>query len=157
MIGLEQFKENAQKHGICEMLDDWNRAKSKKQLMDIALNVRGIEYLSESIAQGWGISPDVIAKDFQMFNNGKYTYNKGYTSQMYCLPPEDEIHISTTVALVIGFNGVIVVDSPICEIYIVNSNCSFAGDGLPYIYAYNSRISHPDKLIHIRKNVSYGA
>lgn len=154
MIDLDQFKANAQSHGICEMLDDWNNAKSKKQLIDVALSIRGIEYIATAIAQGWGISPDVIERDFPMFINGRYTRDKdGYTSQMYCRY-EGKIDITTTAALIIGFDGVIKADRP-CELYIVNSTAMITGNGIPKVYAYNSKIEHPYTPIEVRVDKAY--
>lgn len=154
MIDLEQFKANSIRHGICEMIDDWNNAKSKKQLIDLCLSIRGIQYVSDAIACGWGISPEIIANEFSMFLNGKYTRDKdGYTSQMYCLPPEDkDININSTVTLIIGFNGTIRVNKKICELYIVNSDCVIVGNGAPRVYAYNSNIKHPDIPLVIKEN-----
>lgn len=141
MIDLEQFKENSIKHGICEMLKDWNNAKSKKQLMDVALSIRGIEYIATAISQGWGISPEVIVRDFPMFINGKYIREAdGYSSAMYC-NFDGEIDITTTCALIIAHKGVIRVDRPLCELYIVNSDVTFEGDGIARLYLYNTSVS----------------
>ena len=153
MITLQEFKENAKKHGICEMLQDWDNAKSKKQLMDVVLNVRGVQYLANAIFDGWGMSPELIAEDFKPFNNGRYTYRKGYTSQMYCLPEEDTITIDSTVTLIIGFNGIVVIDRPVCELYLVNCNCTIDGKGIGYVYAYDSEVEHPNVPIVVKINL----
>lgn len=158
MVTLEQFKENAKQHGICEMLNDWDNARSKKALMDVALSIRGIEYLSRAIAEGWGISKDVIQSEFAPFLNGKYVRSKdGYTSSIYCgnTHQKDSINISTTVALIIGFNGVIT-PPPICEIYLVDSSVRLRGDGGALVYLYNSNIISSDKCeVRIKENRKY--
>lgn len=142
MISLEQFKDNAKKHGICDMLKDWENARSKKQLMDVALSIRGIEYLCNAIAQGWGISPEVIAEEFAPFNNGRYVRDKdGYTSCMYCRPEED-IHVTTTAALIIDCKKEIIIDKPVCEIYLVDSKVKITGEGRAKVYLYNSEITN---------------
>lgn len=155
MVTLEQFKANAQSHGICEMLDDWNNAKSKKQLMDVALNVRGMQYISEAIAQGWGVSPEIITKDFSPFNNGRYVYNDGYTSTMYCQSPEDEIKIGTTTALIIDYDKTIIVDRPICELYLVNCNVIIRGKEMAKVHLYNSTIINTDERVIVESQHEY--
>lgn len=155
MIDLDQFKSNAQSHGICEMLDDWNNCKSKKQLIDLCLSARGIEYVADAIAQGWGISPDVIERDFPMFINGRYTRSEnGYTTQIYCRPPEDEIKITTTATLIIGFKGKVVVDRP-CELYLCNSDVTIVGTAQPSVYLYNSTIINDNCFVNVIERKEY--
>ena len=139
MVTLEQFKENAKQHGICEMLDDWNNARSKKALMDVALSIRGIEYLARAISEGWGISPSVINDEFKPFLNGRYKRQMdGYSSSIYCRERGD-IVIDTTATLIIDFTGVIVVPSNmVCEIYLCNSGVEIVGEGKAKIYTYKS-------------------
>lgn len=124
--------------------------------MDVALNVRGMQYVAEAIAQGWGISPEVIAKDFQPFNNGKYTRDMdGYTSQMYCQSPEDEIKISTTTTLIICYDKTIIVDRPICELYLVNCNVTIRGKGIAKVHLYNSSVVNIDERIIVESQKDY--
>lgn len=158
MVDLEQFKANAQSHGICEMLEDWNNAKSKKQLMDVALSIRGIEYLAIAIAQGWGISPEVIVRDFPMFINGKYIRNDKYTSAIYCRPPEDKIEITTTAALIIGYDGIVTIPkNHICELYLCQSKVQIQGEGKGVAYKYDSVISNPDTApVVVKEDKHYG-
>lgn len=156
MVTLEQFKENAKRQGICEMLNDWDSAKSKKQLMDIALSIRGIEYLTRSIAEGWGISPSVIEEEFAPFLNGGYKrYANGYSSSVYCGYRGDTIKIDTTVTLVIGYNGIII-PPVIGELHLCNSNVRLQGDGAVVAYLYNSNIVSSDKCeVRIKENKKY--
>lgn len=141
MVTLEQFKENAKSHGICDMLDDWNSARSKKALMDVALSIRGIEYLARAISEGWGISPNVIKEEFKPFLNGRYKRQKdGYSSSIYC-GEQGDIVIDTTATLVIDFTGVIVVPSNVvCEIYLAKSDIEISGQGTAKIYTYKSSV-----------------
>lgn len=145
MVDLLEFKKNAVEHGICELLEDWNKAQSKKQLIDLALSIKGIQYLAPAIASGWGISPEVIAEEFEPFNNGRYARcQDGYTSSLYCMP-KDDVCVSTTAALIINHNGDIYVDTPICELYLVNSNVTIRSDvGKAIVSAFNSTISNKD-------------
>lgn len=141
MITLQQFKENAIQHGICEMIADWDNAKSKKQLVDLCLSAKAMPYVAKAIAGGWGISPDVIGDEFKPFLNGRYIRNSdGYTSALYC-GVLDGIEISTTTALIVDCTGVVIVDRPIAELHIVNSNVAIKGHGRARVYSYNSEIS----------------
>lgn len=159
-VSLEQFKMNAIEHGICEMLQDWDSAKSKKQLMDVGLSVRGIEYVSRAIAEGWGVSPNVIANSFAPFLNGNYIRNaNGYSSSMYCRPGFDKITISTTITQIIDFRGVVFIpkNRP-CEIHIVNSEVEIFGDSQAVVYLYNSKINNPSIApIIIKEDYEYGS
>lgn len=142
MIGLDEFKINAKKHGICKMVRDWDKATNKKQLIDLALSIRGIEYLAKSISEGWGLSPDYIAEEFAAFNDGQYVRDlDGYTTCFYCLYDKPEIEISTTATLIIDYNGVINVCRPICELYICNSNVTLINATNTRYYPFNSQIT----------------
>lgn len=151
-----KFIDTAKRLGLCqEYTDKVDKAGSKKAFVDIALDINGIKWMCESICRGWGLSPEYIAKEFAPFNNGKYTRDKdGYTAQMYCLPEDKEITISSTVTLIIGFDGVVKVDR-LCELYIVSSNVVIVGNQIPQVYAYNSNVEHPDTPIVVRENKTY--
>lgn len=142
-----QFIAKAKRLGLCqEYTDKVDNAGSKKSFMDIAIDINGMPWLCESICRGWGLTPEYIAKEFAPFNNGRYIRQDGYTSAMYCQPPEDkEITIETTAALIIGHNGVITIPkNRICELYICQSHVRIQGEGKGVVYLYNSAISNPD-------------
>lgn len=142
---LEQFKTEAKRHGICDMLNDWENAKSKKQLMDLALSIRGIEYIARSIFEGWGLDADYISKEFGQFCNGGYVrQGEGYSTILYCQYPND-IHINETAALIIDCHGLIRVDRSISELYIVNSNVTV--NGRAFVYSYNSDVKGSQSII----------
>lgn len=140
-VTLEQFRKNATEHGICEMSADWDKCKSKKQLIDLALSIRGIEYIAKAISEKWGIDADTICREFAPFINGKYVRNKdGYTSALWCSFKEDspaEIYAEQTALLVIGFIGKIYIPkNRICEIHAVNSKIKFEGKGKCNVFMY---------------------
>lgn len=159
MIDLEQFKINAKKHGICGMLAEWDNAKSKKQLMDVALSIRGIQYIAGSIAEGWGLSEEYIANEFKPFNEGRYIRElDGYTSALYCCPEDVDVTIKTTSALIIGHDGTITIpkNRP-CELHIVNSDVQIQGDGNGVVYLYNSVISNRASApVIVKEDNKYG-
>lgn len=144
-ITLEQFRKNATEHGICEMSADWDKCKSKKQLIDLALSIRGIEYIAKAISEGWGIDADTICREFATFINGKYVRDKdGYTSALWCFSNDigsnepTEILASQTALLVIDFvGGITIPKNRICEIHAVNSKFNLMGDGEARLYFYD--------------------
>lgn len=140
-VTLEQFRKNAAEHGICEMSADWDKCKSKKQLIDLALSIRGIEYIAKAVSEGWGIDAETICREFAPFINGKYVRDKdGYTSALYCSFKEEspaEIYAEQTALLVIGFIGNIYIPkNRICEIHLVDSKCYVVSKGKANIYVY---------------------
>ena len=140
-VTLEDFRKNATEHGICEMSAEWDKCKSKKQLIDLALSIRGIEYIAKAISDGWGIDADTICREFAPFNYGKYVRDKdGYTSALWCSFKEEspaEIYAEQTALLVIGFIGNIYIPkNRICEIHAVNSKFNAYGDGVLRLKSY---------------------
>lgn len=140
-VTLEQFRKNAAEHGICEMSAEWDKCKSKKQLIDLALSIRGIEYIAKAVSEGWGIDADTICREFAPFNYGKYVREKdGYTSALYCSSKEEspaEIYAEQTALLVINFIGNIYIPkNRICEIHAVNSKFNAYGDGVLRLKSY---------------------
>lgn len=158
---MKDFFENAKAKNLCDRgARIWEHCGSKKALVDFALGSWGCDYLATAICQGWGIAPEVIAKDFAAFNNGKYTRNKDcYTSQMYCLPEGKHISINSTLTLVIGFDGTIDIEKhAVCEIYLVNSKAVIKGNGLVRAYLYDSQVGADSigPIIEIVKDEKYG-
>lgn len=140
-ITLEDFRKQADIHGICDMAHDWDKAKSKKQLIDLALSIRGIEFIAKAISEGWGISPSQICKEFSAFNNGKYVFNNGkYTSALYCSDEDqkedvDLIFAEQTALLLVNYTGDVYIPvNHICEIYAVDSKFYLFGEGCARIY-----------------------
>lgn len=138
MITLEDFLENAQVEGICdEYRDRVVNCGSKKQLMDMALSVKGADYLCDAIAKGWGASPQEISKRFAPYINGKYILDNGiYTSQMFC-SIGGSLECITTLLCVIDCNLIITIpQNHICEIYTTKSNLHLVGKGRVIVVTY---------------------
>lgn len=145
MIDLEQFIKNAQVEGICdEYRDSVVSCVSKKQLMDMALSVKGADYLCDAIAKGWGVSPKEISNRFSRYINGAYVLDNNYTSTMYC-QYEGSIVCETTLLVVIECN--IEVEVPqyhICEIYACGKcNIKVKGKGQVLVVTYGN----PDDVV----------
>ena len=82
---LLTLKRNALRLGLCgEYKGKWDSAASKRELINMALDSNGIEFMADSIAFGWGLSKEYLLKEFGEFANGFYQCNEhGYTSEMY--------------------------------------------------------------------------
>lgn len=130
MTTLEQYRKNAGEHNLCsEYVNIWDSCKSKKEVVDMGLGAKGIDYLCDTIAKGWGISSDVISERFKSFINGKYVSQQdGYTSKLYC-NYNGNIFADTTIVGVIDSDVEIEVkDFNICEIY-VTGKCHIIAKG----------------------------
>ena len=81
--------------------------------MNMALSVRGIDYLCDAIVKGWGISSEILSTKFSTFINGKYVYRfkkpngKYYTSEMYCNCIRDKVKVRTNFLTLIDCDVVI--------------------------------------------------
>jgi hypothetical protein len=154
MIDMETFIRNAKMLGLCDTYSGKVAgAKSKRQLLDIALDANGMPYMCDSIAAGWGLTKEYIQEEFEPFLNGRYVRREdGYTSAVYC--DENSVHISTTAALVLFSHGEITTDR-ICEIHVANSNVTIKSDHLCVVYLYNSTAKIEGSVI-IKADKKYG-
>lgn len=140
MVNLEQFRENARKERICDRYaESWDRAGSKRVLMDLALSAQGADFVCDGIAKGWGISSCEIVKRFGKYINGRYVYGdaSGYSSVMYC-GYEGSIDVETTLVVLIDSDVVLSVpDWHVCDVYASGSvSLSIVGGGRVRLIAY---------------------
>lgn len=142
-ITLSEFRRQAEKRGICSMSHEWDRCASNKQRIDLCLTIRGIKYTSRAIAEGWGISPDEILREFKPFLNGRYIHHDpvGYTSAIYC-GTEGDVEVGVTAAMIVGCKGTIRA-TRLCELHIVKSDVKVMGEAK--IYNYGSTIELCDE------------
>lgn len=141
MLGLEQFRSYASGEGICEeyaLL--WDKAGSKRQLMDLAMSVQGADFLCDTIARGAGvITSDLIVSKFGRYLNGAYCYEdgSGYSSELYC---KHYGAIDVDVAIVILIDCDVTLSVPdwmVCDIYATGvTNISVVGGGRVRLIAY---------------------
>lgn len=138
MVDLNKFRQNATQNGICgEYSTLWDSCLSKKEMADLGLSAKGLDYLCNAIAKGWGISPELLSKTFKNYINGKYRLEKGYTSALYCLYNEDIVCETTALGLVNCNVSVIVPEYHICKIYATaNTNITLSGKGEVIVIAY---------------------
>lgn len=156
MNEMEQFRHNAERLGLCDTFaQKWSACRSKKQLYDLACDVNSLEYLADMIARGHGLPPEYLTKEFGQFLNGKYIHkDNGYTSCIYCQPPEDAIKIGTTATLIIGFKGAVVVERP-CRLYLCKSDVTIIGTTQPEAYLYNSSVVSDNCFVKVEEWKQY--
>lgn len=141
MVDLRQYRENAAANNLCaEYTQIWDSCKSNKQLVDMAFGAKGADYLCDTIAKGWGISPDYICSRFHSFINGKYiSEQNGYNSKMYCRFNGD-IKADTTLLILVDCTADITLPANcICEIYCAGKcDISVRGDGRAVFICYGN-------------------
>jgi hypothetical protein len=139
------FIQNAKRRGLCaEYTAKVSEAMSKKQIIDIAFDANGISWLCDSIAKGWGLSPDYIAEQYARFLNGSYVYHgEGYTSTMFCQVPM--VRVVSTMCCVIDCHCIVHSDR-LCELHVVNSKVRIEGRGRCILHLYNSTIENADSF-----------
>ena len=154
MIDLKQFRSNASVNGICdEYAILWDNSGSKKHLVDLAFSMKGIDYICDAIAKGWGISPQYICNKFGAYINGKYLYDNKYTSTLYCMYNGD-IECDTTALTLIDCKVVVTIpEYHICEIYATgNTEIRLKGKGSVVVIAYGDA---KDVVVIADENIHY--
>lgn len=135
---LNEFRESARRENLCaEFSQKWDSCRNKKQLMDLILNIKGVDYVSDAYNRGYGMTSKDYQELFPQFINGKYTYDDGYTSQFYCLY-DSKIHFDSDIMLIMDCDMEIsCIDGKIHEIYASGvCNLHLTGKGRIYIFAY---------------------
>lgn len=113
---------------ICERyLPMVDAARSRKQFMDVVLDVNGLAFLCDMREKGYGLPYDVMCDEFKAYLNGRYIHKKnvlarGYTASMYCrVETPSEITINTTLTGIFGCS---------CSIHVpANIYCQLIVDG----------------------------
>lgn len=124
MIDLDKYRDNARKENLCEEYSQmWDSCGSLKQYMDMALSTKGVDYLCDSIAKGWGISPEHLSDRFSRFINGRYiSKQKNYESELYC-EYNGSIAVRTAILTLINCKCDIYLPvNNICEIYVTGKS-----------------------------------
>ena len=136
---LLTLKRNAVLLGLCdEYKTEWNEAKDKKDLVDMALDANGVEFMAKSVAEGWGLSKDYILGNFGDYVNEGYVRDKGgYTSKLYVDYGGDIFQPATLNLLIECNTSVLIPEGSVCKIYVcgrtyVRINCV----GKCYVYVY---------------------
>lgn len=141
MNDLVKFREDANARDLCSQYrGKWDLCKSKKDLIDLALDSNGMPYLCQSIFEKWGLTPEFIATEFADYINGKYIskHESGYTSTLYVLYDGD-VEVSSTALVFIGCRSVVnIPKNRICRCYVLDSVLRFEGEGMCEINEYGN-------------------
>lgn len=119
MTDLGQYRKNAKEHNLCaEYTQKWDACNSNKQYFDMATDAKGMDYLCDSIAKGWGISVDEICERFGAYINARYvTECNGYNSCLYARY-KGEIEAKTTLIGLLDCDVDLAVgEDAFCEVY----------------------------------------
>lgn len=155
MNELLTLKRLARQLGLCEeYTKKWNGAVSKRELMDVALDAKGADFIADSHAGGWGLSADFLKREFGDYINGKYVSDaSGYTSELYA-GYEGEVTQIATLTLMIDCKGRFVVpEGRACEVYL-SGDCDIEieNNGHCAVFAYGERnkLRVAGNNIHVR-------
>lgn len=113
---------------ICERyLPLVDAARSRKQFMDVVLDINGMAFLCDMREKGYGLPYNAICEEFRAYLNGRYIRAKtkpsgSYTASMYCrIEDPSEITINTTLTGIFGCS---------CNIHVpANISCQLIVDG----------------------------
>lgn len=140
---LERLQKDAIEHNVCsEYLKKWQNAKSKKQLVDIALSSQGCIFMCTSIEQGWGIESDYLRKNFEPFINRKYVMEDKYSSCMY-VKNKGVVVVDTTLLLIIDSDMTVSVPkNMITKLYVCgDSKVKVKGTGRVIVVRYGDSVN----------------
>lgn len=153
---LEILKGKAIEHNICSnYLEIWDKSITKKDFIDMALSSQGALFMAQSMNNGWGVTSSFIKRNFEMFINGKYTYDKGYLSRMYVCY-NDEVLIDTNITILVECDCIINIpnDWVRYDIYLCgNCNITLKGNGSVLLYMNTNSLYNIDK--HSNINVKH--
>lgn len=143
VTSLEEYRKVAEANDMCaEYVQKWDECLSNKQVMDMALGVKAIDFVCDSIAKGWGITSEAISERFGCFLNGRYTSaQKGYTSSVYCRYKGVVIADTTVFCLIDCDMDIDIPSIAICQIYVTGkSKIRVKGKGQATIICYGDNV-----------------
>ena len=157
MNDLLTFKRNALVLGLCTgYKDKWDNAKTKEELMDMALDANGVEMLADACAFSWGMDIPYMKRAFSDYINGKWKRSKdGYSSCLY-VGYNGQIEQSCTLTTILASNVTFHVPKyHICKLYVGGcTEVNITGEGECYVYSYgeNKVTGHFKQLKFITKS-----
>lgn len=124
--------------GLCgEYKAKWDVASSKEDLMNIALDSNGIEFLCDSSSFGWGVDIEYLKRMFSDYINGKWTRLGKYTSCLYVDfngQVKQDCTLTAVLASKVEFH---VPKGNVCELHVgAQSTVDITGEGICYVYSY---------------------
>lgn len=151
MNELLTLKRNALVLGLCgDYKKRWDSSMSKEDLVNMALDANGCEFITDACTFGWGggFSPSYIKSTFGDYINGKYRRDKdGYTSMLYACHT-GSIKLESTILILLGCDtDVIIPPYAFSKVYVGSgSSVRFHGHGKLMVFSYgNNNILFHDK------------
>lgn len=139
---LEKFQQDAIEHNVCsEYLKKWQNAKSKKQLVDIALSSQGCIFMCTSIEQGWGVDSVYLRKNFEPYLNRRYVMEDTYSSCMYVKNRGVAVADTTLILIIDSDMTISVPKNMITKLYVCgDSKIKVKGNGRVIVVRYGEDI-----------------
>lgn len=151
-----ELKRKSLAMGLCgEYKGKWDNSATPKDLVDIAIDINGADFLCASVAKGWGLSKDFLLNNFNGLINGNYVANygkgNGYTSEIY-IGHKGDVTVRTTILIVLYSDVTIHVPiNHVCRIFAAgNTNVSVECNGVCEFVDYS------DENMCYLVNGSYG-
>lgn len=120
-LDLLGLKRNAILLGLCDQYrGKWDACKSKRELVDLALDSNGIEFMADSMAFGWGLGKGYLLREFGEWMNGFYqSRTNGYKSEMY-VGAHGVVNVRSALLLVAYCDDleIVVPEHHVCRIYV---------------------------------------
>lgn len=130
-----ELKRKALAMGLCgEYGEKWADAATQKELVDLASDINGADFLCSSVAKGWGLSKDFLLRNFGDYINGRYVSRhggtKGYTSEVF-IGCDGEIRARATILIILYSNVTVYVpENHACRVFAAgNTNIAIQCDG----------------------------
>lgn len=117
-----ELKRKALAMGLCgEYKNKWSNATTTKDLVNMAADINGADFLCSSVAKGWGLAKDFLLNNFNGLINGDYVArcgnDNGYTSEIY-IGHKGDITVRTTILIVLYSDVTIHVPiNQVCRIF----------------------------------------
>lgn len=153
-----EVKRKAIIMGLCgEYRTKWDNAKTNKDLIAMASDLNGADFVCSSISRHWGVDDEFIKKHFSAYINGSYTHeHKGYKSAIY-VDYKEEIECRVTILIVLYSKCTIHIPrGHYCHIFIAgeNSDIRLISDGYAKVHKYNGKTEEvlkqsPESIIYI--------
>lgn len=128
-----ELKRKALAMGLCgDYKGMWDNSTTQRDLVDMATDINGADFLCASVAKGWGLTKDFLLSNFNGLINGDYVAkcgkDNGYTSEIY-IGHSGDITARTTILIVLYSDATIHVPiNHVCRIFL-------AGNGEIHIVA----------------------
>ena len=130
----EEFLSEAIKNGLCdEYRGILGKNNNNHELFKLLCSAKGLDYMCDAIAKGWGVTTDELNERLGDWINGKETvvFDNGYSSKIYSSYKGDIIADTTALGIINCERSTIDVPlNKICEIYITGKcNIRVVGEG----------------------------